>query len=56
MTIPAELNEFNYAEGSARLLLDRLGCTYGSREALVADNIPDGNSVGERRSPLGEIR
>ena len=37
MTTPASLNEFNYAEESARVLLERLGWTYAPREALAAE-------------------
>ena len=37
MTTPTKLNEFNHAENPARLLLERLGWTYVSREALALE-------------------
>ena len=36
-TAPAKLNEFNYAEEPARRLLEKLGWTYVSREALASE-------------------
>ena len=37
MDTPSKLNEFNHAEDPARRLLERLGWTYVSREALSAE-------------------
>ncbi len=37
MNTPAKLNEYNHAEEPARSLLERLGWTYASREALAAE-------------------
>ena len=37
MTTPSALNEYNQAEEPARVLLERLGWTYVSREALAAE-------------------
>ena len=37
MTSPAKLNEYSQAEEPARVLLERLGWTYVSREALAAE-------------------
>ena len=37
MTTPAALNEYSQAEEPARILLERLGWTYVSREALAAE-------------------
>ena len=37
MTSPAKLNEYNHAEESARVLLERLGWTYVPREELAAE-------------------
>ena len=35
MTTPAKLNEYNRAQAPAQRLLERLGWTYLSREALA---------------------
>ena len=40
MTTPTRLNEFNHAEEPARRLLERLGWTYVSRDALAAERAP----------------
>ncbi len=37
MTTPAKLNEYNHAEKPARVLLERLGWTYASREELARE-------------------
>ena len=37
MTTSSKLNEYNHAEEPARVLLERLGWTYASREALAAE-------------------
>ena len=37
MTSPSKLNEYNHAEQPARLLLERLGWKYVTREALAAE-------------------
>lgn len=37
MTSPSKLNEYNHAEESARVLLERLGWTYVPRNELAAE-------------------
>ena len=39
MTTPNKMNEFNHAEGPARLLLEQLGWTYVPAETLVAERV-----------------
>ena len=39
MTTPNKMNEFNHAEGPARLLLEQLGWTYVPAETLAAERV-----------------